>query len=462
MNDVPIEVRVISASGVCGSGFKESSFAAGLARKPHFIGCDAGSTDPGPAPLGTGKPSFPARSIKRDLRIMIKGARAAGIPLLIGSAGTAGGAPHLALTRDIVLEIAREEGLSFRLALINAEQDKDYLKRRLAEGRIRPLSPAPNFDEGVIDRATRIVGMMGEDPFLQALDNGADVVVAGRSSDCAIFAGIPIRMGVDPGMAGHAAKLLECGAAVAVERTNPDSVFVAFGRNHFDIEPLDPAMRCSPQSVAAHALYENSNPYRLVESSGVLDLTDATYEALDNRRVRVRGSVFEPADTYTVKLEGAELVGYQSVVIGGIRDPYIIRQIDSWVARLEQKVRERVADVFGADKAAEGYIFNVRLYGKNGVMGPLEPVTEIRSHELCIVMEATAATQEIATTIVSMARHQALHLPIPEWGGLITAVACIYSPAHLERGAVYRFCVNHVVEPADPYEMFPIDYIDVG
>lgn len=458
--DEAIEVRVVSASGVCGSGFKESSFAAGLARHPHFIGCDAGSTDPGPAPLGTGKPSFPARSIKRDLRIMIKGARAAGIPLLIGSAGTAGGAPHLALTRDIVLEIAREEGLSFRLALINAEQDRSYLKQRLAEGRIRPLSPAPEFDAGVIDRATRIVGMMGEDPFLRAIDNGADVVIAGRSSDCAIFAGIPIRMGVDPGMAWHAAKLLECGAAVAVERTNPDSVFVTFGRSHFDIEPLDPAMRCSPQSVAAHALYENSNPYRLVESSGVLDLTNATYEALDNRRVRVQGSVFEPATTYTVKLEGAELVGYQSVVIGGIRDPYIIRQIDSWVARLEQKVRERVADVLGAD--ADGYIFNVRLYGKNGTMGPLEPVTEIRSHELCIVMEATAASQEMATTIVSMARHQALHLPIPEWGGLITAVACIYSPAHLERGAVYRFCVNHVVEPADPYEMFPIDYINVG
>ncbi len=460
--DDPVEVRVVSASGVCGSGFKESSFAAGLARNPHFIGCDAGSTDPGPAPLGTGKPSFPARSIKRDLRIMLKGARANGIPLLIGSAGTAGGKPHLELVRDIVLEIAREEGLSFKLALIHAEQNKDYLKRRLAEGRIRPLSPAPDFDEGVIDRAERIVGMMGEDPFLRALDEGADVVIAGRSSDCAIFAGIPIRMGVDPGMAWHAAKLLECGAAVAVERTNPDSVFVTFGRRHFDIEPLDPTMRATPQSVAAHALYENSNPYRLVESSGVLDLTHATYEALDHRRVRVQGSVFEPAQTYTVKLEGAELVGYQSVVIGGIRDPYIIRQIDSWVARLETKVHERVADVMKGDKAAEGYIFNVRLYGKNGTMGPLEPETEIRSHELCMVMEATASTQEIATTIVSMARHQALHLPIPEWGGLITAVACIYSPAYLERGAVYRFCVNHVVEPADPFEMFPIEYINVG
>jgi hypothetical protein len=462
MQNNPVEVRVISATGVCGSGFRESSLEAGLARNPHFIGCDAGSTDPGPAPLGTGKTAFSARSIKRDLRLMLKAARRAKVPLLIGSAGTAGGEPHLNVFRDLVQEIAREEALHFPLALIHAEQDKAYLKRKLREGRIRALDPAPEFDEGVIDRAERIVGMMGEDPFLRALDHGAEVIIAGRSSDCAIFAGIPIRMGVDPGMAWHAAKLLECGAAVAVERDSPDSVFVTLGRDSFDIEPLNPGMRCSPQSVAAHALYENSDPYRLVESSGVLDLRNAHYEALNNRCVRVRGSRFEPAKTYTVKLEGAELVGYQSIVIGGIRDPYIIRQIDSFVERLKQKVQDRVDDIYGEDPSAKGFIFNVRVYGKNGTMGPLEPVKEIRSHELCLVMEVTAPTQEVATSIVSMARHQALHLPIPEWGGLITGIACIYSPAYLERGAVYRFCVNHVVEPNDPYEMFPIEYLNVG
>src|SRR5688572_4237693 len=145
-----LEVRVLSATGVCGSGFKESSIMAGMARQPHFIGCDAGSTDPGPAPLGSGTPAFPRRAVKRDLRLMLKTARQGGVPLLVGSAGTAGGEPHLALVRDIVLEIAREEGLRFRLALIHAEQDKAYLKSRLSQGRIRPLNPAPRFDEGVI------------------------------------------------------------------------------------------------------------------------------------------------------------------------------------------------------------------------------------------------------------------------------------------------------------------------
>lgn len=462
MSEQRVEVRVLSATGVCGSGFKESSLETSLQMNPHFIGCDCGSTDPGPAPLGSGKAAFPRQSVKRDLRLMLKAAHRAKIPLLLGSAGTAGGEPHLALVKELIFEIAAEEKLSFPAALIHAEQDKAYLKKRLREGRITPLKPAPDFNEAVIDRSVRIVGMMGAEPFVRAIDNGAKVVIAGRASDCAIFAGIPIQMGIAPGIAWHAAKILECGAAAAVSRSSPDCMFATLREDHFDLETPNPEMRCSPQSVAAHSLYENSDPYRLIESSGILDLTAAEYEALDNRRVRVRGSRFEEAKKYTVKLEGAEQVGYQSIIIGSIRDPYIIRQLDSWVERLKQKVKERANEVYCGDKAAGEHIFNVRIYGKDGTMGPLEPVKEIRSHEVCLVMEATAATQEIATTIVSMARHQALHLPIPKWSGLITGMACLYSPAYLERGPVYRFCVNHVVEPDDPYEMFPIEYIKVG
>lgn len=432
-----------------------------MERKPHFIGCDAGSTDPGPYFLGSGRMAFPVRSIKRDLRLMLRAARRAKVPLLIGSAGTAGGAPHLEQFKKIVLEISKEERLNFRLALIQAEQPKSYLREKLRNGKIHALKPAPQFDNGAIDRAERIVGMMGAEPYLDALDKGADVVIAGRSSDCAIFAGIPISRGIDRGLAWHAAKILECGAAAAVSRPVPDSMFATLRKDCFEIEALDPELRCSPQSVAAHSLYENSNPRLLVESDGTLDLSSVEYKALDNRRVQVKGSRFLPSKTYTVKLEGAERVGFQSVVIGSIRDPYIIAEIDSWSSRLKQRVASRVAEVFSGEVSAKDFIFNVRLYGKDGTMGPLEPVKEIRSHEICVVLEATASTQETATGIVTLARHQALHLPIAKWSGFITGMACIYSPAYLERGPVYRFSINHVVEPGDPREMFPIEYMDV-
>ena len=93
-------------------------------------------------------------------------------------------------------------------------------------------------------------------------------------------------------------------------------------------------------------------------------------------------------------------------------------------------------------------------------MGALEPVREIRSHELCLTFEVTAPTQDIASTIAGIIRHQALHLPIPEWSGLITALACPYN--HLDRGAVYRFNVNHVVEPDEPCEMFPMELYKIS
>src|SRR3546814_4010030 len=87
----------------------------------------------------------------------------------------------------------------------------------------------------------------------------------------------------------------------------------------------------------------------------------------------------------------------------------------------------------------------------------LEPNPVPAGHELCLIFEVTAPTQDLATTIAAIMRHQALHLPIPEWSGLITGIACPYSPAYTERGEVFRFNLNHVVEPADPFAMFPIE-----
>jgi hypothetical protein len=54
-------------------------------------------------------------------------------PLLMGTAGTSGGEPHLAIVRKIVEDIAAEEGLKFPMAIIHSEQSKDYLKKRLRE-----------------------------------------------------------------------------------------------------------------------------------------------------------------------------------------------------------------------------------------------------------------------------------------------------------------------------------------
>ena len=95
------EVRILAGSGVCGAGFRAESLEEGMGKKPHFIGCDGGSTDPGPYPLGSRETSFGRSSIKRDMRLMLLAARKAKIPLLLGTAGTSGGHPHVAIAKEV-------------------------------------------------------------------------------------------------------------------------------------------------------------------------------------------------------------------------------------------------------------------------------------------------------------------------------------------------------------------------
>ena len=454
------EVRAFTPTGVIGSSYLETSLVRAMEWEPHFIGSDAGSTDHGPDALGRGKCMFPRQAVKRDMKLMLQAARSTNIPLLIGSSGTAGADLNLEWTADVLGEIAHEEGLHFRLALIHAEQDKEYLKRKLRQGEIRPLNPAPPISEEVIDRASHIVGMMGTEPFLRALDDGADVVLAGRSSDTSIFAGIPIRNGLPASMAWHAAKILECGAAAVAVRRHPDGMMAWIRPDEFVVEPPNLDYICTPQSIASHTLYENAHPFLLKEPSGTLDVTNARYEAISDRAVRVWGSDLHPAETYTVKLEAAELVGYQSVIIGSIRDPVMIRQLDSWLAGMQEGLDHRIRNSFDGMQMGVDYQFHVRKYGLNGTMGPLEPVKD-PAHEVCLVMEVTAETQELATDLADAAEHFALHYPVPEWHGLISGLAYPYSPAVLNRGAVYRFSLNHVVEPEDAFEMFPVELVEV-
>ena len=49
------KMRLLGASGQLGYGIPTPAFNAGLERKPHLIGCDMGSIDPGPYYLGSGE-----------------------------------------------------------------------------------------------------------------------------------------------------------------------------------------------------------------------------------------------------------------------------------------------------------------------------------------------------------------------------------------------------------------------
>ena len=448
------EIRVLSASGQIGSGFLESSFARGIALAPHVIACDGGSTDAGPYHLGSGQPHFSRPGVKRDMRLMMQGRDRLGVPLIIGSCGFAGGDAGVDWMVDITTEIAREEGLKFRLGTVRSEQDKDYLKRRLREGRITPLNPAPPISEAIIDRSAHIVGMMGHEPIADAIGQGADIVLCGRATDTSLFATVPLMHGAGAGPAWHAAKILECGTACTVNRKRPDSIMAWVRGDHFDIEPMDLESRCSPQSVASHTLYENADPFLITEPDGTIDCHGCRYEALSDRAVRVHDSRFIASGRTSIKLEGAESVGHQAIIIGGVREPYIIRQLDDWLDAMRTRFKARVEEIFGGKVGPEDYGIHARVYGRDGVMGKLEPLAHQLGHEVCILFTITAPDEPTTEAIAKTFAHFALHYPIPEWGGLISGLAFPMAPAHLSKGEVFRFNLNHVVAPDHPLEMF--------
>jgi hypothetical protein len=179
MSTSPIPIRTGSArvsvvfpSGMLGSGFSAASVARGVELGATAIAIDAGSTDSGPYYLGAGVSKSAAAAVKRDLRILLIASRGAGIPLIVGSCGTSGTDAGVDWTSELARQIAMEEGLSFSMALIYSEQSPGRLARFLAEDRIRPLPPADPLDQTTLRSCAHIVGAMGHEPIVAALDRG--------------------------------------------------------------------------------------------------------------------------------------------------------------------------------------------------------------------------------------------------------------------------------------------------
>ncbi|MEU0966798.1 acyclic terpene utilization AtuA family protein [Streptomyces sp. NPDC005917] len=446
-----MDIRILAPTGALGAGFDTAALERGVAARPHVIACDAGSTDSGPAALGSGTPKLSAQAVTRDLRLLLKARDTLGVPLIIGSCGTSGRDVGVDGVAALTRRIAAEEGLHFKLGLIYSEQRPERLEELFDEGRVQPLDNAPAIERDLFGRS-HTVAMMGVEPIQDALRAGCDVILAGRASDTALFAALPHLRGAHPGLTWHMAKTVECGAACAIP-PSPNSLLVTLTQDHFDVTTLADDSRLTPRSVAAHTLYENADPYHITEPSGVLDTTQATYEAVDDRTVRVRGARYIPSDGYTNKLEGAELIGYQTVIIGGVRDRTIIQRLPELLPQAVKYFEAKILDVFGGDVDPDTIDINFRLYGDGTVLAGTEP-TPLTPQELGVLITVTAPDQDTAHAIATFVAHASSHLPIPEYDGLVSTLAYPYSPPETDRGPLYRFTLNHVATGVTPTELF--------
>ena len=428
-----------------------------MARHPQAIAVDAGSTDPGPYYLGSGQSFTNREAVKRDLTLIIEAGLDAKIPVLIGTAGGSGAAPHLSWCLEIVNHVLVDLNQTARVAQIVSDQSSNDLITALYEDRISSLGPVPSLTEAEISDSTHIVAQMGVEPVIAALVEGAQIVVAGRCYDPAVFAAVPVMQGFSEALAMHMGKILECAAIAAIPGSGSDCMLGTLDASGFILEALNPERRCTVTSVAAHTLYEKSDPRLLPGPGGVLDLTRCQFEQLDNRRVRVSGTQFVKSDQYTIKLEGAKPVGHRTISLAGIRSPDLIVQLDTVL----ESVKDQVFQNFENIESAEVKLL-FRCYGRDGVMGELEPMRQAQPHEIGLVIEVVARTQSLADTICSFARSTLLHIGYPGRQSTAGNLAFPYSPSDISHGLVYEFSVYHLLTVDDPLTPFPCTIQQLG
>ena len=449
------EFRILSPTAILGYGFPESSFQRGIKRRPDLIGVDAGSSDPGPYYLGAGKSFTRREAVKRDLEIMLCAAVKNKIPVVIGTAGGSGAAPHVQWTADIIREIAREQNLHFTMGVIHADIDKSTVAQALRQNKITPLGPIAQLTEDAIRQTTSIVAQMGQEPVFRAFDQDCQVVLCGRCYDPVAFAARPVQLGFPAGLACHLGKILECAAIAATPGSGADCVLGTLEKDRFVLEALNPDRRFTRISTAAHTLYEKENPYLLHGPDGCIDLNHTEITEIDEYRAAVSGTEFIPSEPPTVKLEGASREGYRSIFIAGVRDPVLVQSIRQVLDTVKNLAESRYRKAHPAFRIIE------HIYGINGVMGTLEPVSRPAPHEIGLVVETIAESQQTADSILSWFRSTLLHYGYP--GRISTAgnLALLYSPSDISCGKVFRFSMHHLMQTENTKELFPLHVEDV-
>jgi hypothetical protein len=453
-------LRTLSATGALGhEPIHADSFYQGIKQPLDFIGADGGSGDSGPYFLGADAPMNPEEWERFDLGLLLRAARERRIPLIVGSAGGSGTNRGVNDYARLIREIARENKLeTFQMARIYSEVPLVYLRERLRHEAIQPLGADEPLTTADLDATARVVAMMGVEPYLEAFKRGAEVVIAGRSCDDAIFAALPIMHDFPRGLSFHLGKTLECASLFATPSMAKETILGTISDDWVQLEPMHPAQRCTPESVAGHSLYERMHPYRQAYPGGVLDTSETCYEQVSGRATRLSGSKFIADPVYRLKLEGAGLVGYRALTIGAVRDPFAINTLD-WVL---DTIRQRVREQYGQLDEGPGKDYEIvfHQYGKNGVMQELEPIKHSAAHEICVVTEVIGRTQEVADLI---ARFTLYRLLFPTFAGQKATAGGIamLRDEVLQGQPSYRWTVDHLLPIDDPLKLFRIELEEV-
>jgi hypothetical protein len=164
-----------------------------------------------------------------------------------------------------------------------------------------------------------------------------------------------------------------------------------------------------------------------------------------------------PSGTYTVKLEGARIAGYQTILMALLRDAHYLANPQIWCGDIMAKHVTKVADRMGLDPAT--WHAELRIIGQNANLGTLEQRTSATT-ELGVLAILTAPEQTRADTLGKTINPYLLHHPLTQEEEQ-PALAFPFSPAEIDRGAVYEFVLHHVMALVGPMDAFRLVVTDV-
>ncbi|QKV20016.1 acyclic terpene utilization AtuA family protein [Oricola thermophila] len=449
-------LRVICPNGHLGfAPLKTESFRIGVDAGVDYIAADSGSDDIGPVPLGSDTCASPRAWQEHDLEVMLLAARRINKPMIIGSAGDTGSNSRVDMYVQIIRDLARKHDLpAFRLGWFYSEVDKDLVRSKIRGGSaIAGLDGRPDLDEAELDATSRIVALAGVHPYRKLLAEGCDVIIGGRSSDSAIFAAAALHEGFPEAQAYYLGKVLECASFCAEPYGGKETVLGEITPDYVEVTAMSPAQSCTVASVAGHAMYERSNPFEEFVAGGRLDMANCNYEQVSAKTTRVTGMRFDPAQEFRVKLEGSGRVGERFVGIAAIRDPYTIANVDKVIDWAREQARER----FGKT----GWELHYNVFGRNGVMGDMEPFKDKPAHEVCILVQGVAPTRELAEELTITGTRQLFYARLADVKGTAGGVAFPLDEV-MPASPAYRWTINHTMAVDNPLELFPTHSEMVG
>ena len=108
----------------------------------------------------------------------------------------------------------------------------------------------------------------------------------------------------------------------------------------------------------------------------------------------------------------------------------------------------------------DGFEIELRLIGLDATLGGLDTAAKAGT-EVGVLGMVTAPTEALSREVAKVLNPYLLHHPLTEEEEMPT-FAFPFSPPEVSRGAVFEFCLNHVLELDDPMDAFALRVEELG